>query len=99
MSTQLTALYMLFTNAHTLSLSLSLWTYSATEAAAGPHLARARAEEALINWSGQEVGVAKDNSWVWPKTIHGCGQGQFMGVVKYNTHFLFRILCFLVYCK
>ena len=24
----------------------------------------ARAEEALINWSGQEGGVARDNSWV-----------------------------------
>ena len=29
-----------------------------------------RAEEALINWSGQEVGVAKDNAWVWSSTIH-----------------------------
>ena len=47
-----------------------------------------RAEEALINWSGQEVGVAKYYSWVWPR-----------GMVKYIIYFLFRILCFLVYCK
>ena len=29
----------------------------------------ARVEEALINWSGQKVGVAKDNSCVWSSTL------------------------------
>ena len=33
---------------------------------------RAGPEEAVINWSGQEVGMALDNLWVWPMTIHGC---------------------------
>ncbi len=34
-----------------------------------------RTEKALINWSGQEVGVVK-SSWVWSK--------QFMNVAKDN---------------
>ena len=45
-----------------------------------------RTEEALINWSGQEVGVAKDNSWVWSRTIHGCGQVQYILYIQ-NTLF------------
>ncbi len=33
-------------------------------------------EEVLMNWSGQEMGVVKTCSWVWPK--------KFMGVAKDN---------------
>ena len=42
-----------------------------------------RAEEALINWSGQEVGVAKDN--------HGCGQGVWSSILYtfYSEYFVF----------
>ena len=30
--------------------------------------------------------VAKDNSWVWPRTIHGCGQVQYTLFIQ-NTLF------------
>ncbi len=35
-------------------------------------------EEAIVNWTGQEMGVVKANSWVWPRTkLMGVGIQYF----------------------
>ncbi len=51
-------------------------------------------EEALINCSGQEVGMALDNLWVWPMTIHGCSQVIYTFIQK--SYFIFLYITKIV---
>ncbi len=60
----------------------------------GTWLVRAGPEEALINWSGQEVGMALDNLWVWPMTIHGCSQVIYTFIQK--SYFIFLYITKIV---